>query len=103
MLTLQEFIYRLEQNQKPFLRYTTENKERDYFQTIINDYGDREDYIKTRFFSKYIAPYELLQQQNQSQSELGTPEQQAENEKKKIKLWIEDQKRWNEIMSEECL
>jgi hypothetical protein len=56
MLTLQEFIYRLEQNQKPFLRYTTENKERDYFQTIINDYAEREDFIKTRFFSKYVAP-----------------------------------------------
>ena len=45
MMTLQEYMYRLEINRKPFLRYTTETKEKERIKNFFDTVEDRESYI----------------------------------------------------------
>jgi hypothetical protein len=56
MLPIQEFVYRLEQNCKPYLRYTTENKERERFKQYLDDFAERDHSIRVWFTRTFRAP-----------------------------------------------
>lgn len=53
MLTLEEFVYRLDQNKRPFIRYTNEQKEKERFQGILDEIENRDLNIKNGFYMKY--------------------------------------------------
>ncbi len=46
-------MYRLEINRKPFLRYTTENKEKERIKQFFENVQDRDAYINQLFLSHY--------------------------------------------------
>lgn len=53
MLSLEEFMHRVEQNKRPFIRYTNEKQEKERFQAIMNDIEKREEMIKLDFLIKF--------------------------------------------------
>ena len=53
MLTLQEFVYRIEKNMKPYLRYTSEVKERQLLKQLMADSEQRDAIINDHFSTNY--------------------------------------------------
>ena len=53
MLTLQEFVYRIEKNMKPYLRYTSEVKERQLLKQLMADSVQRDAIINDHFSTNY--------------------------------------------------
>ena len=53
MLTLQEFVYRIEKNMKPYLRYTSEVKERQLLKQLMADSEQRDAIIIDHFSTNY--------------------------------------------------
>jgi hypothetical protein len=53
MLTLEEFVYRIEKNMRPYLRYTSEIKERQLLKQLMADSEQRDAIINDHFSSNY--------------------------------------------------
>ena len=53
MLTLQEFVYRIEKNMKPYLRHTSEFKERQLLKQLMADSEQRDSIINDHFSTNY--------------------------------------------------
>ena len=60
MLTLQEFVYRIEKNMKPYLRYTSEVKERQLLKQLMADSEQRDSIINDHFSTNYRRSTEKI-------------------------------------------
>ena len=53
MLFLQEFVYRIEKNMRPYLRYTSEIKEKHLMKQLMADSAQRDNIINEHFNANY--------------------------------------------------
>ncbi len=53
MLPIEEFMARLDQNKRPFIRYTNEAAEKARFDELMEDIHIREEKMKTQFLKRY--------------------------------------------------
>lgn len=53
MLTIEEYMNRLDQNKRPFIRYTNEAAEKARFEEILEEVHTRDQRIKNQFITKY--------------------------------------------------
>lgn len=68
MMTLQEFVYRLEKNRKPHIRYSNESKEKEIMRQLIDEYDKRDELVEQYFDKRYAHHVDIDENQVPEQS-----------------------------------